>query len=144
MTMVYVVSRGEYSDYAIVALFSTKEKATKYIKYVNSQLDTYSKLNSFIEKFELNIPLETSIITWVRMDKKGKTIETWKSLNADSNYNPIFDNDQNLVYPVNTINITRAIKVTNEKRTKLLTLSTMTELAEWGNNRLLSFLKKVK
>jgi len=50
----------------------------------------------------------------------------------------------NLVYPVNTINITRAIKVTNEKRTKLLTLSTMTELAEWGNNRLLSFLKKVK
>ena len=47
---VYVVTAGEYSDYHIVGIFDSREKAEEYINY-----STYSDLND-IEEYNLNEP----------------------------------------------------------------------------------------
>lgn len=46
--IIYAVNRGSYSDYRIVALFTTKNKAKEYMKFVTD--DYYND----IEEYELN------------------------------------------------------------------------------------------
>lgn len=50
MKKVYVVTAGDYSDYHIVGIFDSREKAEEYINY-----STYSDLND-IEEYNLNEP----------------------------------------------------------------------------------------
>ena len=49
---VYAVTAGSYSDYRIVALFSTKERAEEFIAAMTKP-DGYNELNG-IEEFELD------------------------------------------------------------------------------------------
>lgn len=55
MKKVYLVSRGSYSDYSIVALFSSKEKAETFMAY--HPKTGYDSLND-LEEFELDGPTE--------------------------------------------------------------------------------------
>lgn len=51
MTTIYVVTRGSYSDYQIVGVFSTKEKAEAFTEFYPKT--GYNGLND-IEEYELN------------------------------------------------------------------------------------------
>lgn len=54
MEKVYLISRGEYSDYRVVGAFSTLEKAQQFIKEANeAENSTTYKINDEIE--ELNV-----------------------------------------------------------------------------------------
>lgn len=52
MKTIYAVSDGEYSDYGILALFSTREKAERYIEK-HKEADQYLS-NPNIEEYELD------------------------------------------------------------------------------------------
>lgn len=59
MKKIYLVSRGEYSDYGIVAVFDSKQKAEKYIKdynevYCGKQGCSWDKLNDHVEEIPVN------------------------------------------------------------------------------------------
>src|SRR3990167_10395534 len=71
MNKVYVVTSGQYSDYGIKAVFSTKEKAEEYIK-----LSTDPDINNLLEEFELDIPKEEWLYTKVIMDRDGHVLKT--------------------------------------------------------------------
>lgn len=50
MSTVYVVNRGCYSDYHVVAIFSTKQKAKDFMQAVRTDYDDYND----IEEYELD------------------------------------------------------------------------------------------
>ena len=47
MKKVYLVSRGTYSDYSVVAIFSTKKKATEFIRMFPSDFCDYNDIAVF-------------------------------------------------------------------------------------------------
>ena len=53
MSKVYIVTSGEYSDYGIDRVFSTKEKAKKWIDIITSMYGG----NYNIEQYELDAPI---------------------------------------------------------------------------------------
>ena len=72
---VYLVSQGDYSDYCIIGVFDTKQKAKKFID--SFALSEWSEKR--IETFTLN-PFEEEIKNklkpyFLRMDKEGKIID---------------------------------------------------------------------
>lgn len=57
MSTVYAVSSGCYSDYSILAVFSTRELAEKYVAYQNGpESDGTEYANAGIEEWELDTP----------------------------------------------------------------------------------------
>ena len=49
MTTIYAVSTGEYSDYRVVALFTTEELAQKFIdSFVNNTYTEFNKIEEYI------------------------------------------------------------------------------------------------
>lgn len=71
MNKVYVVTAGCYSDYHIVAVFSTKEKAEEYIAYHGT--------NYRMEEYDLDEEFEREESVWcVSIDMRDGTASTFK------------------------------------------------------------------
>ena len=126
MTILYVVTSGEYSDYKIESIFSTKEKAEKFCSLFPE--DAFQKPD--IEEYELD--------EYSNKDKKEFRV----SMSIDGHVNFVYQIDpgdidkescffhKNLLYSCCYADDTQhAIKITNERRVKLIALGL------WGKEK---------
>jgi hypothetical protein len=123
MRKVYLVTKGEYSDYRIEAIFSTRYRATKYRK----------KWGGEIETWKLDAPIPDTIVG-VEMKPDGEVTDTWEipcSVGGEG-FRSFTIGSNLLTWYVKTEDKQRAIKVVNEKRIQILALGI------WGD------VKKVK
>ena len=117
---VYIVTEGSYEDYAIVAVFTNKEKANKFIdKYIYK---SYYEVR--IEEWSVDVPEDKWYWTFVRMDIDGKVHEIKKEVSATklkpNPEEPDFDISHNLILYVNTSDETEAIKIAHKVREGLI------------------------
>ena len=125
---VYIVTSGEYSDYGIDAVFSTKADAELYCK----QPGHSGSCCPGIEEWEMDAltkPLRAGYVNYfVRMAKNGDTIEHWTKPIGDA----LFDRDygydvrKNLIMEITAKSLEHAVKIANETRTQILANNT------WG------------
>ena len=120
---IYVVTSGEYSDYGINALFSTKELAQLYMDKFNEPYSGYndimecevdeleSDLRSDRKPFNIIMKRDGEI---VRVDV-GTTYGTY-----DGNFKTYSLNKDSLNISLFADNEEQAIKIANEKRLKYL------------------------
>lgn len=120
----YAVTYGEYSDYTVVAIFSTPEKRDAY-------LAQYQLLNGYAEAEDFDLdPDIPEVLEYIRvtMARDGTVIETERrnelvKLGGFENlYRDI------LVWCVQTTDVQRAVKVVNEKRAQIIAMNL------WGDN----------
>lgn len=126
MTIIYVLTSGEYSDYSIEGVYSSKEKAEiqKVLfdwKWVNGLSDS-----SRIEEWELDKPLSPQKAIAVGMTKEGNAYYVDRLVVDLADGKPqyeLFSSEGVGVLLTNTV-ITedrkKAVKVTNELRTRLI------------------------
>ena len=113
MTIIYVVTSGDYSDYMINAVYSDKDKADEYRK--NFKCDD-------VKEYELNpspIPLR---FIQVDMKDNGDVCGIRHEI-SDENISGIlwYIKSRNMFsWNVQTTDEERAIKVANEKRIQIL------------------------
>ncbi|TET16308.1 MAG: hypothetical protein E3J81_03535 [Dehalococcoidia bacterium] len=123
MKKVYIVTRGEYSDYDIGAVFSDTIQADAYVEAGGGDR---------VEDYVLDIPYNEWWVTFVCMDREGNVIRTYKALACYEWNKPgfgEFTRDGRLQWRVLTSDVKRAIKVTNEKRSQILAMNL------WGQTR---------
>ena len=109
---VFVVTSGSYSDYTIEAIFSSKEKAQKYIKYYKKiKPAMYPDFNRDIEEYFLDIPKEDIFSTSVVINKEGEVLGAYILENP---CDFISFNLNDLIISVKTIDKERAIKIATE------------------------------
>ena len=125
MKAVYICTKGEYSDYSICGVFDDKKLAEKFCeKFNNCRIEKWN-LNPF--SFELKSDYSPYFI---RMTKEGKILEVD---NAPSVYSfgsgdteDRFDVSGNLYVSSMAKSQEHAIKITNDRRAKLIALN------QWG------------
>ena len=115
---VHVVCSGEYSDYHVSEIFSTRKLANQYIDEMSKWYNC-SKKSYTIETYTIDNIVSNLKIIQVHMDKEGNT--TWIYHTEDKSIGfQCFDYDNCLVWNVNTDNDTTSVKVVNEKRIQIL------------------------
>ena len=120
MTQVYMVTSGTYSDYRVNGVFSTEEKARAYME----------KMETYAARIEIRTLDEDDLIhayTEVVMNRNG---DVWRTGTEHWAYTlpvgkPHFidgfvDDISLLVNTVETDSVERAVKVTNELRSRIL------------------------
>lgn len=135
---VYVVTRGEYSDYSIVAIFDNLEEAKKLVEEIKEQgswsypdIETYDLINKFP-----NLNSYT-----VQMDKEGNTAAVIHQKEKHAHLGSIFHmfsrpcaekgqtvhrelakifKTEKLTGHVWAKNDVHAVKIVNERRTRIL------------------------
>jgi hypothetical protein len=117
---VYVVTRGESSDYHIEAVFSTRELAEVFSEESNIKNRDWS-YKSEIEEWDLDKPKEKWGVYVVRMNKDGIVTEAPYEFNGNEGFCG-FDSLHDLVWGVAANNRESAIKVVNGKRAQILAL----------------------
>jgi len=126
MKTIYAVSNGEYSSYCIVALFTTRDLAQRFIDSFMAKDDSAE-----IEEYDLNpngISMRKNIFPFlVEMGKSGNIIRC----NVTNDSFGFSDNEHSVFIRHNELSIScrcwakdekHAIKITNEKRTQLIAL----------------------
>ncbi|MDD4515668.1 hypothetical protein [Massilibacteroides sp.] len=123
MENIFVVTKGEYSDYHICGVFSTKKKAKLFIASIKShEIDDYQ-----IEKYTLN-PYDIELsngykLYFVRMAKDGNVIEV-KLGESDYSIDIVsFDVRKNIYMYCYAKDEQHAIKILNEKRGQKIALN---------------------
>ena len=119
MTILYVVTSGEYSDYKIESIFSTKEKAEKFCSLFPE--DAFQKPD--IEEYELD--------EYSNKDKKEFSV----SMDIDGHIDRVFQINPGGIAKESCVfhrdllhsycyadDTQHAIKITNERRVKLIAL----------------------
>ena len=131
--MVYMVSSGSYSDYGIVACFSSVQWRDKYLaKYL--EVDT----EAFKEEFYLDPPMPVVIeVTRVSMSKNGSALTSacaylnnTEDLIGFRYYIHHGENREVMYFLARTNDAKRAVKIVNEKRAQVIALGA------WGNDEL--------
>ena len=131
MTTIYVVTTGEYSDYGICAMFSSKEKADQYCERFKKHAD-YTGYD--IEEYTLDpIPddvyRENKELYHVQMWKDGTVRQTYTTHLSSHNVQLSFaeygrmerkDDPVVLCMEVWSKSEEHAIKIVNEKRRQLI------------------------
>lgn len=116
--IVYIVTSGEYSGYRIEAVCSTKEKAQAYVKDLKWVEDDRS---IDIEEWEVDIPREEKAIE-VGMTRDGEAYMRIRTIKPRG-HELIYNGEQVLLLnTVATDDEERAVKITNELRTRLIAL----------------------
>ena len=115
---VYAVCNGEYSDYHICEIFSTKKLASQYIDEMSKWYKCFKKSYT-IETYTINKPVSELKIIQIHMNEEGNTTGIYHTENKNIGFQ-CFDTDNCLVWNVNTDNDTTAVKVVNEKRIQIL------------------------
>ena len=117
---VYLVTAGSYSDYRVLAAFSTRYRAKQYMDQHNSTLSN-RWYEADIEAYDLDLPNEWGTVITVHMDRSGyvknlieqhihmPASEVGCRLRKDLIENTVLCDDQK-----------RAIKATNELRAQLI------------------------
>ena len=128
---VYVVTSGDYSDYDIRAIFTTKELAEKY-KQSFIKKDGYRSYFNDIEEYELDAYSEELKNGYKRfnviMRKDGNTISVEPNDNYFEQINKISFFNNNIYILVIAKDENHAIKIVNEKRTQIIAMN------KWGQN----------
>jgi hypothetical protein len=76
MSKAYLVTSGDYSDYRIVGVFSTREAAEACI----DRQAEYGSDNNDIEEWDLDLPLEMQLGCYVcRVDADGEVVTEQRS-----------------------------------------------------------------
>jgi len=124
---VYLVCNGEYSDYHVCEIFSTRKLANQYIDEM-AKWYKCTKKSYTIETYTIDKPVSELKIIQVHMDKEGNT--TYMDKEGNTTYmfhtkdNIIgfhgFDYGNRLVWNVNTDNDATSVKIVNEKRIQIL------------------------
>ncbi len=118
MSMVYIVSDGSYSDYHILGIYDTAEKAASAREIYNADND--------VQEMELNFVPESppGLVSWhVNIQKDGCTAKACRRGPLDPGEGePLFDVNQIMTIAVWAKDETHAIKVANEKRIQALAL----------------------
>lgn len=136
----FVVTSGEYSDFKISGIYSSKEKA----EWARKLFATENQ----IEEWELDsIPIHPSgmILFKVRMDKNG-TVRDCYIVDASDKWNQWFPAAEVMAvdFIVWARDIEHAIKIANEKRTQLIASGEWTtDYAEWRQRKLLNQIEPV-
>lgn len=120
MSTLYVVTSGEYSDYGIEAIFSTRELAQSYIDATTSG-DRWSQPG--IEEWELDPgadDLRAGRKLWfVRMDRDGNVPEVRPDRGGSSDSHG-FDAIGNMICTVWAADQEHAVKIVGERRARFL------------------------
>ena len=117
MDKVYIITYGDYSDYTICAVFSTRDKAEEYIQQHG---DTYR-----IEEYSVDEEIEQSEIWSVEIGMLSHNIKRCESV-SDSWHNdkvdkfrifePVLSSDEwSIKFVLRADSMNRAIKVANER-----------------------------
>ena len=114
MTTIYVVTQGNYSDYSIVGVFSSKEEAQRVVELENNNSWDDAK----IEEYELNDPSLSRVRIRVDMHKDG-TVVSALPVNSGGGFRG-WKNEEVMIWIARTEDVQRAVKKTNEMRTLLL------------------------
>lgn len=123
MSSIFLVTSGRYSDYGVVAAFSTKETAEQFAASMNTNKSSDYDDDARVEEYPLDTPPTEWLVTLVHMSKDGTATQTLPHHFQPDFYVPGFsgyDMRGNLMWVVATRDIERAIKVTNEKRIEIL------------------------
>lgn len=121
MGKVFAITKGEYSDYSIVGIFSTKAKAERALR----ELDIYGK-NDYIEEYELD-ELDTLVnkfnrgyrVFRVYMQSDGATTDVYRENSIDTWIN--HSKNKNMLWgQVLAKSEEHAVKIVNEKRVQLI------------------------
>lgn len=117
--MIYVVTSGEYSDFRIHSVWSTKEKAEAHIKAANKYEWV---LNDNIGEYELDEKTQPVHMIKVKMLEDGTVIQLGRYINEQVGFQwfMTFNRGLTLSWCVATESEERAIKVVNEKRAQIL------------------------
>ncbi len=126
MDKVYIVTQGSYSDYRIVGVFDTKERAELFIESFYGRIEVYD-LNPHEEKLSNGYKSYR-----VYMDEKGSTEEYGVSVGNGKSDDCWFADYNQVDGVVIVCNVwakdeKHAIKITNEKRIQHIANNT------WGN-----------
>lgn len=122
MSTVWVLTAGEYSDYHLVGVYSTKEKADQISKLAGRDCNNPFSvvIDEGLDKIELGLNPFT-----IRMSKDGKVLSShtyfyWNDMLSDVRwcYGNMFDDSFDL--EVWAKDLEHAIKIVNEKRIYLI------------------------
>ena len=121
---VFLVTRGDYSDYRVCAVFTDEELAKKYIdsfqgnSYEEFRIENY-QLNPF--SFELKNDYKPFFL---RMKRDGECTEIYVKDSSygfeDEDIDIGFDIHKNMYISIFAKDETHAIKIANEKRVQLI------------------------
>ena len=118
MKEIYMVTRGQYSDYGICGVFSRREPAEGYAALFR---------DGRVESYPVDIARKHWFYTEVTMTKEGKVLEIKTegfTLDGEPDSSPYhLFSDGNLNTRVVTRSKRRAVKVTNERRAQLIALN---------------------
>lgn len=117
MNKVYIITYGDYSDYTICAVFSTRDKAEEYIQQHG---DTYR-----IEEYSVDEEIEQSEIWSVEIGLYSHKIkrcewcdDNWSRERVDKFrvFDPLFsDSEWSIKLLLRADSMNRAVKVANER-----------------------------
>jgi hypothetical protein len=130
MNKVYVITRGEYSDYRIMGVFKDLKKAKEFCKLsYEYMLEEYDLLDDkeYIDDY---IKRQRSIY-WVKMNRSGNVISIFESdyIDLEDGISIYKEYDKCLVIGgcVMAKDEKHAIKIMNEKRAKAIAMGKFDE-----------------
>lgn len=119
---IWVIEQGEYSDYHVVGIFSSKENAEKVLSIIEPSYDPPKiveyKLDPGVE--ELNQGLTPYSVL---MEANGDTVHVEKYLVYDFNSTPKFSilrTIKRILAIVFATSETHAVKIVNERRIQMI------------------------
>ena len=124
MIKVYIVTEGEYSDYGIIGVFSTKDKAEKFVEEFGGDIEEYG--------LDILCLMKNKKIYSVKMTKEGVAtviLEDYCCIEDCINKRYGFDN-KNMYFYCFAKDKPHAIKIANEWRTNLIANN------QWGETNL--------
>ena len=125
MTTVYTVSQGQYSDYGIVGIFSTLDKARAYRDEGNS-LYGHDHFNQTIDEHELDAPLERAPVLVTMEYETGNFAQVsrwWGDEDKDAELWSNYDGNHSFCVALHSDTAEQAIKAANEIRTRAKALN---------------------
>ena len=123
---VYIVTRGEYSDYHICAVFTKRKDAAKYIERTK-RVDDWLSEEKRIETWPLDQPPEEWVLTLVWMDDALNVLRTYQSSGVEDKagfyaWGNLSGKAPELGWHVATDSVERAVKVVAEKAAQIKAL----------------------
>ena len=122
--MIYVITKGSYSDYHICAVATNKERAEELKKMYSSRYE-----DAEIEEFEENVPSyeffnSNPCSYWKVMFQQDGRLQSspehyFDEPNLSMAVNPYFNNSI-VVYDINASDATTALKIAQDERAKYL------------------------
>jgi len=121
------VTEGKYSDYHILAVFSSRKLAREYVEKV--QKHRYDTVR--IEEYELDRPPERWLGTVIEMDREGNVVwHTITVLDEDDQLGFLgYSRQGTLIWLVEGADLKRATKIVSEK------LAAIVQAGAWGDDQ---------